>query len=109
MNFRRIISGLGVASLIIAGSTYFSSCTPMITEEQKMQLNELRNKEKSLTEAIQQKKSDKSKLESELSSRQSELKKCTDEKDYITKKVGAWPNIWPDWKPPVPEAAPEQK
>jgi uncharacterized protein (DUF3084 family) len=104
MKFRRILSGFGLTSIVVASAMYISSCTPMITEEQKLQLKDLRNKERSLTDAIAQKKSDKSKIEGELNSRKSELKKCTDEKDLIQQRLSTWPNCWPDWKPVVPEA-----
>ena len=103
MKFRKILSGFGLTSIIVASAMYISSCTPMITEEQKLQLKELRNKERSLTESIARKKSEKSKIEAELNSRKSELKKCQDENDFIKQKLAAWPNCWPDWKPPVPE------
>jgi len=104
MQTSRFFSAAGIGSLIICGALFFTSCTPKITEEQLKQLKELKAQERQFTDDIQKKKDEKAKLESELNSRKSELKKCNDEVDYIKQKLATWPDIWPDWKPepPVP-------
>ncbi len=99
MKFRRIISGLSITSVILSTVFIMSSCTPKITEEQMMQLKELRNKEKSLTEMIARKKQEKKNLESEVNARKAELKKCQDDKAFVTGKLSQWPNCWPDYTP----------
>ncbi len=97
----RLFSSIGIGAIIIAG-TLFTSCSNKITEEQLAQLKELRKQERSLTEMIDKKRAEKSKLESELSTRKSELNKCNEENDYIKKHLASWPDIWPDWKPAPP-------
>ncbi|MBI5323679.1 MAG: hypothetical protein HZB41_00060 [Ignavibacteriae bacterium] len=99
MKFRRIISGLSMASVIASTVFIMSSCTPKITEEQMTQLKELRNKEKSLTEMIARKKQEKKNLEAEVNARKAELKKCQDDKAFVTEKLSQWPNCWPDYTP----------
>ncbi len=95
----RLFSGVGIGTLLIAGTFFMQSCSNKITEEQLKQLQELRKQEKSHTEMIDKKRAEKSKLESELNTRKSELNRCNEENDFIKKKLAAWPDIWPDWKP----------
>ena len=71
----------------------------MITEEQLKEMRDLRAKEKNLTEQISKKQEEKSRIQSEINSRNSELKKCTDDKAYIESKLSQWPNVWPDYTP----------
>jgi len=97
----RLFSGVGIGALIIT-ATLFTSCSNKITEEQLLQLKELRKQDRSLTEMIDKKKAEKSKLEGELNARKGELNKCNDENDYMKKKLASWPDIWPDWKPAPP-------
>ena len=99
MNFRKIVSGVGIVSIIFSTALIFSSCTPKITEEQMLKLKELYNKEKSLNESISKAQMDKKKVEGELNSRKSELKKCQDDKAFIQDKLSKWPNSWPDYTP----------
>lgn len=102
MRKSRLFSGVSLGALIVAGAL-FTSCSNKITDEQLAQLKELRKQERSLTESIDKKKAEKSKLENELNQRKSELSKCNEENDFIKKKLAAWPDIWPDWKPAPPE------
>jgi peptidoglycan hydrolase CwlO-like protein len=102
MKIRRLISGLALPAIIIGAALFASSCRPMVTPEQLQELKDLRAKEKSLTEQIQDKKSEVSKIKSEISARQSELKKCNDESDFVKQKLSQWPNVWPDWQPEPP-------
>lgn len=99
MSRKNIFKGLGISSIIIAGSLLVSSCTSKITEEQLMQLRELRKQEKNLTEMIQKKKDEKSKIEKELAARKAELDKCKETKAFVQDKLSKWPDIWPDWSP----------
>ena len=99
MNFRRVVSGFGIASVIFSTVIIMSSCTPKITEEQMTQLKELRAKESSLTEMIARKQQEKKSLESEVASRKAELKKCQDDKAFVEDKLAKWPNCWPDYTP----------
>ena len=102
MKLQRIISGLALPSIAIGAVILMSSCRPMVTPEQLQELKELRAKEKSVTEQIQAKKNDISKVKTEISARESELKKCNDEADFVKEKLNSWPN-WPDWSPEPPK------
>ncbi len=97
----KLISSAGLTSLFLGAALFLGSCTAKITEEQLAQLKELYTKEKSLSESIDKKKDEKSKLEAELRARKDEQKKCQDEVDFIKQKLSLWPDIWPDWKPEV--------
>jgi septal ring factor EnvC (AmiA/AmiB activator) len=96
---KSFITKIGVSSLLVAFVLFVSSCTSKITEEQLQQLNELRKQERSLTEMIDKKKQQKSRLEQELKSRQVELDDCTKKKEFVQDKLSKWPDIWPDYKP----------
>lgn len=103
MSLKKLLS-IMVVCFILVGSTFtFNGCKSMITEEQLAQLRDLRAKESSLSDMIQKKKDEKSKLERELKQRQADLKNCNDEKDFVQKKLSQWPNIWPDYTPAQPE------
>ena len=104
MKFNKFVSSIGVSSIALAIALTFSSCTPKITEEQMLQLKELRNKEATLNESITKKQQEKRKLEQEVNARKAELKKCQDDKAFIMDKLSKWPNCWPDYTP-----EPEQK
>jgi septal ring factor EnvC (AmiA/AmiB activator) len=96
---KSFITKIGVSSILVAFVLFVSSCTSMITEEQLQQLNELRKQERSLTEMIDKKKQQKSRLEQELKSRQVELDDCQKKKEFVQDKLSKWPDIWPDYKP----------
>jgi septal ring factor EnvC (AmiA/AmiB activator) len=100
---------LGVAFLL--SGLIFSSCSNKITEEQLMQLRELRKQQSSLTESINKKKDEKSRLERELNARKAELKDCQEKTQFVKDKLAKWPDIWPDWKyvEPTPESAPTKE
>jgi len=88
--------GIALSIAIVAASLLFSSCSNKITEEQLLQLKDLRLKERSLNESIQKKRDEKSRLEKELSARKGELKDCNDKKAFVTGKLQNWPNVWPE-------------
>ena len=102
MSLKKFISGVSFASAIVATSFILGGCTPKITQEQLQQLQQLRAQERNLSDMLDKKKVEKSKLERELQDRQGELKKCNDDKDFIQKKLAEWPNVWPDYKPEEP-------
>lgn len=87
--------GMILSILVVAASIVFSSCSNKITEEQLSQLKELRQKERSLTEAIQKKKDEKSRLEKEVNARKAELKDCNEKTKFVEGKLQQWPNVWP--------------
>lgn len=76
-----------------------------------MQLRELRKQQSSLTESINKKKDEKSRLERELNARKAELKDCQEKTQFVKDKLAKWPDIWPDWKyvEPTPESAPTKE
>lgn len=92
-----------------------SSCSNKITQEQLMQLRELRKQQSSLTEAINKKRDEKARLERELNARKSELKDCEEKTQFVKDKLAKWPDVWPDWKyveptpTPTPAEAPQKK
>jgi septal ring factor EnvC (AmiA/AmiB activator) len=99
MNLKSLVASIGVSSLIFAGALTFTSCVPKVTEEQLAQLQELRKKEKQLTQDIANKQSDNSKLEGEINARQAVLNDCNKDKEFIMQKLSQWPNVWPDYNP----------
>ncbi len=87
-------------SSFILGSTFFiSSCSNKITEEQLLQLKELRAQERSLSESITKKQNEKSSLQREIDARRAELKNCNGEVQFISDKLKQWPNVWPELPP----------
>jgi peptidoglycan hydrolase CwlO-like protein len=102
MKIQRLISGIALPTLVIGAVLFASSCRPMVTPEQLQDLKDLRAKEKSLTEQIQDKKNEVKKIKSEISARQTELKKCNEDSDFVKQKLSQWPNVWPDWQPTPP-------
>lgn len=116
MKFQKVISGLALPSIVIAAAVFAGSCRPMVTPEQLQELKDLRAKEKSVTEQIEVKKADVAKIKNEISARETELNKCTEESNFVKDKLASWPNVWPDWSPappppvePVPPTAPLKK
>ncbi|ROL56442.1 hypothetical protein D9V84_08415 [Bacteroidetes/Chlorobi group bacterium Naka2016] len=89
-------------------SLVISSCSSKITQEQLMQLRELRKQQSSLTESINKKKDEKAKLERELNARKAELKDCEERTQFVKDKLAKWPDVWPDWKyvEPTPSTEP---
>ncbi|MGB9770670.1 MAG: hypothetical protein ACPLX7_01665 [Candidatus Kapaibacteriota bacterium] len=115
-----MLKGFNVFTLLFAfvvTSLVLSSCSNKITQEQLMQLRELRKQQSALTESINKKKDEKAKLERELNARKSELKDCEERTQFVKDKLAKWPDVWPDWKyveptpepAPVPEQAPVKK
>lgn len=94
---KSLLSGLGFSTIALAAMIFLGSCTSKITEEQLKQLRDLRTQERGLSESIQQKKDEKSRLERELNARKAELKKCSDEKKFVQEKLAKWPDVWPDY------------
>jgi len=93
-----------VIGVLIAG------CSNKITQEQLMQLRELRKQERSLSELLEKKRAEKSKLERELNARKAELRDCEEKTQFVKDKLAKWPDVWPDWKyvEPKEEVAPAE-
>lgn len=96
---KKFLLKMGITVPILILGLVFSSCSNKITEEQLMQLRELRKQERSLNEAINKKKDNKMKLERELNSRRAELRDCQEKTQFVKDKLAKWPDVWPDWKP----------
>jgi len=87
-------------SSFLLGSTFFvSSCSNKITEEQLLQLKELRAQERSLSESITKKQNEKSSLQREIDARRAELKNCNSDVKFISDKLKQWPNVRPELPP----------
>lgn len=92
---------------VVGIGLFLSSCSNKITEEQLMQLRELRKQERALNESLSKKKDEKARLERELNARKAELKDCEDKTQFVKNKLAQWPDVWPDWKPLPPKQEPE--
>lgn len=99
MKLKAKIIRIGALALVPIATVMLSSCSSKITEEQMMQLQELRKQERSLQDAITNKKSELNRLKDEINMRRSELRNCEGERDLIKQRLSQWPNIWPDYQP----------
>ncbi len=99
MQLKGLASKLSITSAIVISIFFFTNCTSMITEDQMSQLEELRHQESSLSDQIKKANNEVSKMKSELNARHAELKKCKEDREFITNKLGKWPLVWPDYKP----------
>lgn len=108
MNYKSLISTIGMCSALFASSLFMTNCTPMVTEEQLLQLQDLRKKEKTLTGDISAKQVEIQKLEKELNARKAEVDNCNKDREFVKQKLAQWPNVWPDYNPnePAPVAVP---
>lgn len=96
MKFKKLISIVGICSALVLSSSMLTNCTAMITEEQLVQLQDLRKRESQLNQDITGKQAEISKVEKELNSRKAELDNCQKDRDYVKQKLSQWPNVWPD-------------
>lgn len=103
MKRKSLVKRLSTVSAILIATFVLTDCTSMITEEQMAQLEELRRQEATIGDGIAKANKTISKLDGELSSRKAELKDCEEQKAFIEQKLKQWPNVWPDWTPPVEE------
>lgn len=99
MKWKEKIIRIGALAIVPVAIITLSSCTSKITEEQMMQLQELRKQERSLQDAISNKKGELNRLKDEINMRKSELRSCEGERDLIKQRLSQWPNIWPDYQP----------
>lgn len=97
-----------VAAAAFGAALVLTSCTCHIKEEQQAMINQLRTEERQLNDDIAKADKDKSRIGSELASRQGEVRKCNERKAFVQDKMGRWPNIWPDWDPNAPVAPVEE-
>jgi septal ring factor EnvC (AmiA/AmiB activator) len=100
-----------IALGILALGAILTGCTPKATEEQLKQIADLRHEIASLDNTIKQKQDEKARLASEVASRESEAKKCADDRAFVQDKLSKWPDCWPDWHPapPPPPPTPESE
>lgn len=99
MNWKDKIIRIGAIALVPFAIISLSSCTSKITEEQMMQLQELRKQERSLQDAVSNKRSELNRLKDEINMRKSELRNCESDRDLVKQRLSQWPNIWPDYQP----------
>lgn len=105
----RKLTKFGLLVPVVGIGLFLSSCSNKITEEQLMQLRELRKQERALNESISKKKDEKTRLERELNARKAELKDCEDKTQFVKDKLARWPDVWPDWKPLSPKQETESQ
>jgi len=96
MKFKKLISIFGLSSMLVLSSSLLSNCTRMITEEQLMQLQELRKRESQLNTQISNKQQEINKIQGEINARKGELKNCDKEREIVKQKLSQWPNVWQD-------------
>lgn len=104
--------GLGrVAAFAMGAALLVSACTCKIKEEQLSSIKQLRTEEKQLMADIETAERSRSKVSSELASRQGETRRCNEQKAFVQEKMSKWPNVWPDWDPNAPSqpTAPQKK
>lgn len=103
---KKIAQGMKLFTAAIAVSFVFAGCTSKVTEEQLKTLADLRKQEKNINEQIQTKQAEKNTIERELAARRAELSKCSENLDFVKKKLAQWPNVWPEnmfYEEPKPE------
>ena len=99
MSFKSLGKGIVASAILLGTSLMLTDCTPKITEEQKLKLQDLYRQEQQLKTDLSNVNSEIKKIESELDARNAELKKCEDEKKFVEDKLNSWPNVWPDYNP----------
>lgn len=85
-----------IAALALGTALILSSCTCMIKEPELNTIKQLRTEEKQLTADIEAATKNKAKVNTELSAREAELRKCTEDRTFIQDKLNKWPNVWPE-------------
>lgn len=105
MRFPRVRVG-AVATLALGAMLVLSSCTCKIKDEQLSMIKTLRAGDKQLNADITKAEGDKSRIANELSSRESEVRRCNEKKAFVQDKLSAWPNAWGDWDPNAVPPAP---
>jgi len=101
MAFRNDRTGM-YALAAIGVALVLTSCTCKIKEEQQAMINQLRTSEKQLQADVKKAEGDKSKIASEVSARQGEVRRCNEKKAFVQDKMAKWPDIWPGWDPNPP-------
>jgi peptidoglycan hydrolase CwlO-like protein len=96
MKFKKLISVFGLSSILVLSSSLLTNCTSKITEEQLMQLQELRKRESQLNMQISNKQQDINKIQNEINARKNELNDCEKDREFVKQKLSQWPNVWPD-------------
>lgn len=96
MKFKKMVSVVGITMSLMLSSSLLTDCTSKITEEQLMQLQDLRKRESQLNQEISTKSAEISKVEKELNARKSELDNCQKDREFVKQKLAQWPNVWPD-------------
>lgn len=110
MKNKKLSSIISAFVIFVITGVMLSSCSNKITEEQLLQIKELRKQDKLLDDKIATQKAELSEIEKELAARKAILNDCNKRQDYVKAKLNAWPNIWPDWKPepPAPVQPPQE-
>ena len=102
MRFPIKLTSLHIAGAALIVSTFAAGCTSKITEEQLRQIQDLRAKERQLSSDITKAQGDRSRLDTEVGSRQNEVRKCNEDKAFVQQKLSQWPGVWPDYTEPAP-------
>jgi uncharacterized protein YhaN len=95
---------------VAAASMAMVGCASKISQEQLTELQNLRQQEVTLNQQLSAKEAEKSRLQSEVNARRSELDQCNSQRQFIEGKLATWPDVWPDWKdtPPTTTTTPRR-
>ncbi len=96
--------GIGLSLALAVGTI---GCTKMIQPDQLSELRSLRAKETQLNKSISDREAEKSKLQRELSQRQTETKQCNDRRQFVLAKLNNFPGVLGDPLPENPPPPPE--
>ena len=83
---------------VAAASMAMVGCASKVTQEQLTELQNLRQQESTLRQQVSAKEAEKTRLQSEISTRRGELDQCNTQRQFIEGKLATWPDVWPDWK-----------
>lgn len=88
-----------LATLAVGAVIFASSCTSMVTEEQLIMLQDLRDQKASLSAEIKRVQDDTRALQSQLNAAKATADDCERRRKYVEDKLKNWPNSWPDFNP----------
>ncbi len=100
--------GIGLGFALALGTV---GCTKMIQPEQLTELRSLRAREVQLNKSINDRETQKSKLQKELALRQTETKQCNDRRSFVLAKLNNFPGVLgePLSENPPPPPEPDKK
>ena len=87
MKFTKLRSFLSAMLMVAICSVMLASCKCKIKDDQLAKIAELRRQEKSLQSEIQEKQSQKARVDAELQSRTNELNDCNKKREIVKQRL----------------------